>query len=301
MSNLDEEIYMYKTMEEYTDIFPLIYINFIKTGELTNTLEESLKHAITYLEDEEKIKNKINNTIIPNVLMFLGVIAFVFITLLIGVPNVQKVIVSNGGIGSLPKTTLTISIILGGFVQYWYVFIIIIAVMLCIIIRYIHTQEGREDLDNLKYTNPLCGKTLYLLDFTRVIKTVYLNLKNNMRIQDALEISKNVTTNVQMHNTIEKAINNIYFGKSWLEPFEEEKMLSSLSIELLKKGFRGKAIDIIDRTINHLDSEIEDSINRLLKRLLEISYIIIGISLILFILLVVIPYLQIYLGELLIL
>ena len=297
--NYDKGTEMYKTMKEFPDIFPVIYINFIKTGELTNSLETSLKYAVAYLEDEETIRSKVNNTIIPNLFMFFGIILVIFIALLIGVPNLQNTIISNGGVGNVPKTTLLISTILGGFVHYWYVFVIIIAVMLSIIIIYINTDEGKEDLDNLKYKNPLFGKTAYLLDFTRVIRSVYLNLQNNMRVQDALEISKNVTKNVQMHIAIEKAINNLYVGKSWLDTFEEDNMLNTVSIELLKKGFKNKSIEIIDRAINYLDKEIENSVNLLLKRILEISYLIIGIALILFILIVFIPYIQIYLSELL--
>ena len=297
--NYDDGIMMYKTMLNYPKVFPIIYVNFIKTGEVTNTLEESLKHAITYLEDEEKISERIHNTLIPNIAMFFGTIIVIFLALVIGVPWIQKMFSSNGGVSSLPKTTLLLSTIFTGFVHYWYVFVIIIAVMLCIIIRYVNTEEGKADLDNLKYANPIFGKTVYLLDFTRVIKSVYLNLQNNMRVQDALEISKNVTNNTRMIGTIEKSINNLYVGKSWLDPFEEEGMLNSISIELLKKGFRNKSLEIIDRTINYFDKEIENSINSLLKKLLIISYIIIGISLVLFVLMVLIPYMQIYLSQLL--
>lgn len=297
--SIDEEEYMYKVMSNYPDVFPEVYVNFIKTGELTNTIEDALKYANTYLDDELKIRNKVNNTVVPNVIMFFSLIVVIFLALVLGVPYLQKIIISNGGIGNLPKTTLLISNIFSGFVRFWYIFVIIIAVMLCIIIRYVNTPDGREDLDNLKYSNIFIGKVLYLLDFTRVIRSIYLNLQNKMRLQDALEISKNATKNVQMNNLIEAAINNLYLGKSWVEPFEKDERVSAITIELLKKGFGTKSIDIIDRTIKNLDSEIEIEIDKFLKRISEISYIIVGITIVLFILLIFIPYIQIYLSELL--
>ena len=296
---IDEDTYMYEVMEKYHDVFPEVYINFIKTGELTNTMEESLKYADTYLEDDLIIRNKVNNTILPNLIMFVALIVTIFMALVLGVPYLQNVIVSNGGTGSLPSIALTISNIFSGFVRFWYVFVIIIAVMLCIIIKYVNTEEGRADLDNLKYTNIFFGKVIYLIDFTRVIRSVYLNLQNNMRLQDALEISKNVTSNVQMHNLIESSINNLYIGKSWMEPFEKNGIVSSVTIELFKKGFGIKSIEIIDRTIKNLDKEIEMSIDNLLKKISIVSYLIVGIALILFMLLIFIPYIQIYLSEVL--
>ena len=41
--------YMYTTMEYYADVFPYIYINMIKVGELSGSLTQSLQQAIKYL------------------------------------------------------------------------------------------------------------------------------------------------------------------------------------------------------------------------------------------------------------
>mgnify|MGYP003302430060 CR=1 FL=1 len=41
---------MYTTMEYYAGVFPPIYINMIKVGELSGSLTNSLEQAVTYLE-----------------------------------------------------------------------------------------------------------------------------------------------------------------------------------------------------------------------------------------------------------
>ena len=43
--------YMYTTLEYYSDVFPFIYINMIKVGELSGSLTNSLGQAVKYLED----------------------------------------------------------------------------------------------------------------------------------------------------------------------------------------------------------------------------------------------------------
>ena len=52
------------------------------------------------------------------------------------------------------------------------------------------------------------------------MRNMLLNLENGMRIQDALEVSKNVVKNSVMMAMIETSINNIFVGKSWIAPFE---------------------------------------------------------------------------------
>ena len=83
---------IYKTMNQYTNIFPPVYINFIKTGELTGNLKEYLKHAITYLEDEEKIKSKITENLIPSIAVFIGIMLLTIISVFIVIPGFQEIL-----------------------------------------------------------------------------------------------------------------------------------------------------------------------------------------------------------------
>ena len=46
---------MYTTMEYYSDIFPFIYINMIKVGELSGSLTNSLEQAVTYLDSSDAL------------------------------------------------------------------------------------------------------------------------------------------------------------------------------------------------------------------------------------------------------
>ena len=51
--------YMYTTLEYYSDIFPYIYINLIKVGELSGSLDESLRQAVDYLETSTALNKKL--------------------------------------------------------------------------------------------------------------------------------------------------------------------------------------------------------------------------------------------------
>lgn len=42
---------MYTTMEYYGSVFPPIYINMIKVGELSGSLTNALEQAVKYLEN----------------------------------------------------------------------------------------------------------------------------------------------------------------------------------------------------------------------------------------------------------
>ncbi len=300
LKNVDNGKYIYKAMKEHENIFPKIYVNLIKTGELTESLDESLKYCITYLEDEEKIKNTIKNELLPNIILFCGIFITLILAILIGIPSIQNVFSSYGNNFYVPKVTLFVIDSIRYFAKHWYIVVLLIAIIVAILIKLINTDTGKYKFDKFKYTNFLFGRIKFLVDFSRVIRSIFLNLQTKVRIQDALEISKSVINNVYMLDLIEKSINDIYVGKSWLTSFENEELLDPMTIEMLKKGFNVQSREIIQELINYLDKEIKKEVDRILKILPEISYGAVGISILLFIIIVLIPYMQIYLGSFLV-
>ncbi len=296
INNIDEGKYMYKIMKEYPDIFPYIYRNIIKTGELNDLLEEALQHAIVFLKDEESLKSNLERKIIPHIAIFLGNLLMIFLSVLIGIPLIQDIFASNGNIIAIPFGIRVLSFVLDFIIKYWYMLIGATGLIIFGVIGYIHTSRGKTKYDQFKYNNFLMGKLLYLLDFSRFIRCLNINIKNKIRFQDALEVSKNVVDNTCMISTIEKSISNIYVGKSWITPFEKDKILNPIMLEILKKSEKSKTQETLEKVIEYLDVEIEKETKRVMKLLPKISYSIIVILLILFLLIILIPCLQVFLG-----
>lgn len=291
--------HLYKTMKKYNNIFPLVYINFIKTGELTGNLDNALDNAIKYLEDIENTRNKIKGEIIPSVIAFVSILFLIIVSLLFGIPSLQSIIESSNSNIVLPKITLFFVGIINNFIKYWYVYLAIFIGIVIIGIRYINTENGKYKIDYFKYSNFLFGRLIYVIEFSRLLKSVFLNLQNKMRIQDSLEIAKNFTSNTYMISKIEESISNIYLGKSWIAPFENNKFLNPIIIEMIKKGAKNKSLNILESAIEYTDKEIENETNAVLKKMPEILYIIVGIELIFFLIVFLIPCIHIYLSGLL--
>ena len=296
LKGVKEGKYIYKTMKEYNDVFPIVYINLIKTGEFSKTLETSLEYAITYLENEEKLRKKVKNVLLPNLIAFCGIILMLILAVLIVIPNLQNIFITYGINLYLPKFILFFSKIFRIFVKFWYIIAIIISIGIIAFIKFISTDNGKLKIDSLKYNNFICGKLFFLLDFSRIIRCIYLNLQNRMRLEDALEISKQVTKNTFMISLIEKSINNVYTGKPWFDSFEKENILNPIVLELLKKGSKARSIHTLDIALQYIDKQIEKEMSRTLKILPEISYTVVGITLLVFIITILVPCMQIYLG-----
>lgn len=289
--------YMYTTMEYYSNIFPEIYINMIKVGELSGSLTNSLKQAVRYLDDSADISKKVKKIVIPNVIQLIGLIIMLVVGTLVAVPAIQGVYDQVGSKDQINPITLWFSDFIKGVIANWYIPVGIIAIITVGIIFYINTPRGKYNFHYFKYTMPIFGKLIYSLDFSRFIKAMMLNLDNGMRIQDALEVSKNVVSNYVFLSMVETAINNILIGQSWIDPFEKSGLSSSMITEMLKIGMQTDLSEMMQKLVEYMEIDINNTLDKIMKVMPQVMYSIVGVALIFFVLVVLVPLLEVYMGT----
>lgn len=289
--------YMFTTMEYYTDVFPYIYINLIKVGELSGSLDESLRQAVEYLDSSTALTKKIKSILIPNIAQFV----FLFLLLMVGsiyiIPFIQDAFESIGSTEELPKITLAFSAFLSNVQKVWYIPVLAIIGIVVATFFYTRTPRGKYNWDYFKYKMPIFGSLIFAIDFSRLSKAMLLNLRNGMRIQESLEVSKNVVKNFVMLSIIETSINNIIVGESWVKPFEDSGLASPMAIEMLKIGMQTDLVTMTDKLVEYMDMDIDVILQRIVKVLPQVMYSIIGIMLIFITIVVLVPCIQVYMGT----
>ena len=297
LAGVESGDYMYTTMEYYSDIFPYIYINLVKVGELSGSLEESLRQAVEYLDSSNELTKKLKKILIPNIAQFVILLAILFFGSMYVVPIIQDIFAEVGTTDQLPSYTIAFSNFLTAVQQNWFIPTAIIAGIIVGIVLYTRTPRGRYQWDYFKYRMPVFGQLIFAIDFSRLTKAMMLNLRNGMRIQEALEVSKNVVKNLVMLSIIETAINNIIVGDSWVEPFEKSGLAEPMITEMLKIGMQTDLPAMMEKLVEYMDMDIDQIIDRIVKILPQILYSIIGVVIILITIVVLVPCIQVYMGN----
>ena len=289
--------YMYTTMEYYSNVFPYIYINMIKFGELSCSLTQSLQQAVKYLDSNTDTIKKLRGIIIPNLIQLVALVVLLFVGSLYTVPTIQSVYDEVGTEATLPAITIAFSNVIQWIADHWYVPVGIIAIIVAVIVSYINTPKGKYNFDYFKYTMPIFGKLFYSMDFSRLMRAMLLNIENGMRIQDALEVSKNVVNNYVMRAMVETSINNILVGSSWIEPFEKAGLGSTMITEMLKVGMQTDLSEMMEKLLEYMDIDIKNTMDNIMAVLPQVVYSIVGILLIFVVLVVLVPCIQVYMGN----
>ena len=289
--------YMYTTMEYYSNIFPYIYTYMIKVGELSGSLTKSLEQAVKYLETSDTTASRLRKIVIPNVIQLLAIIALLIFGVAYIIPIIQDAFAESGTSQTLPGITLWFVDFCNALGRVWYIPVIIIAAVVGVVVLYINTPKGKYNFHYFKYKMPVFGKLIYAMDFARLMRAMLLNLENGMRIQEALEVSKAVVKNYVMLSIIETSINNILIGASWIEPFENSGLASSMQTEMLKIGMQTDIVEMMRKLVEYMEIDIENLMQKVMAVLPQIVYSIVGIFLIFLVIVIIVPCIQLYMGA----
>lgn len=297
LAGVEDGEYMYTTMEYYSNIFPYLYTNMIKVGELSGNLTKSLEQAVKYMETSTDTSNKLRKIILPNAIQLVLLIGLLIFGVAYIIPLIQESFAAAGATTQLPAITLWFVDFCNQVQQFWYIPVIIIAGIATIIVTYINTPKGKYNFHYFKYKMPVFGSLIYAMDFERLMKAMLLNLENGMRIQEALEVSKSVVKNYVMLSIIETAINNILIGASWIEPFERSGLSSSMETEMLKIGMQTDLTGMMRKLVEYMEIDIENKMQKVMSVLPQIVYAIVGVALIFLVIVIIVPCIQLYMGD----
>ena len=297
LAGVEDGEYMYTTMEYYSNVFPYIYTNMIKVGELSGSLTQSLEQAVKYMETATDTNARLRGIIIPNVAQLLLILGILIFGVVYIIPLIQDAFSQAGSTAQLPDITLWFVDVCNKIATYWYIPILFISVIVGMILVYINTPKGKYNFHYFKYKMPVFGQLIYAMDFSRLMKAMLLNLQNGMRIQEALEVSKSVVKNYVLLSIIETAINNILVGSSWIEPFESSGLSSTMQTEMLKIGMQTDLTEMMEKLVEYMEIDIDNLMKKVMAVLPQIVYSIVGIFLIFLVLVIIVPCIQLYMGD----
>ena len=297
LDGVESGAYMYSIMEYYPDVFPPIYIGIIKTGETSGTLVNSLEQARIYIESTYKIKTKLRSILIPNIAQFIFIILLTFIGILVAIPYVEELYESLGLEDRIPRATQIATKVIKFLVSIWYIILPAIGAIIALFVTYIRTPEGRYKFDLFKYKVPIFGTLINSMDMQKFLNALGLNLANGMRLQDSIDLSKDVVKNTVFLSIVETSKSNLILGEDWIEPFDKSNLFPKMIPEMLKIGMNTDLAEMIVKIEEYVQHEIDRKLERTIKALPEISYAFVGVVIVIFVLVVMVPIIQVYMGS----
>jgi type IV pilus assembly protein PilC len=161
-------------LSQYPQVFSPLYINLVRSAELSGTLDSALNYLANQVEKDYDMRSKIISSLsypafIVGALVIVGFLMFIYVLPpLIGVLKESSV--------ALPITTKILIAVTGIIQNLWWLLILVFACASVGLRYYSQTYGGRYTIDFLKINTPFIGSIfvkIYMARFSRNLSTLW--------------------------------------------------------------------------------------------------------------------------------
>jgi general secretion pathway protein F len=278
-------------LSNHPKIFSSLYINMIRAGEASGTLEKVLFRLVDILDHQAKLKAKITSTLAYPIFMMLFALSLISFLTLVVVPKITELFEKRDI--ELPQLT---KILIGTteFIQdYWYALIIGVLVFFALWRLWISTKRGRRQWDFMRLKFPLLGPLHLKLvcgRFSRILGTM---LESGLTMMKALEVVTTVLQNTHMEDKMEDVKAGVRRGRGLAVPLKEMGFMPPMLINMIDLGQRsGELDDMLKQVADTYDNDVEVTIDALVSLLEPVIIIFMGLFVGILVMSILLPILE---------
>jgi general secretion pathway protein F len=264
-----------RALSKYPTAFSSLYVNMVRAGETSGTLEIVLERLADITEKQQALKNRIQTALAyPIFMLVIGTIVL-FILLTYIVPSITSIFADMNQV--LPTPTRALIFLSDFFKSYWWSIFIIIVALAVMFNRAKKTEKGRFWIDKTTLSLPVIGILAKKLAVSRFARTLGSLLENGVSMLIALDIVKNITGNVLISESVETATIEVGKGQGLGTALSEGGILPQLAIQMIQVGeHSGELETMLNKIADVYENEVETSILRLTSYLEPVMILVMG-------------------------
>jgi general secretion pathway protein F len=275
----------------YPETFSQIYINMVRAGESSGTLEIVLERLADITENQQALTNKIKSMLAYPIIMAIIGSGVLFFLLAYIVPRITTIFRDVDR--ALPAPT-RILISTGDFLKayWWLLFLLLILVFFCF--RAMRKRKkGRYIIDRFLLSMPVAGELMRKLAVARFSRTLGSLLENGVTMLSSLEIVKNITGNVLIAEVVENAAKEVERGNSLGKAIEVHDVFPNLSVQMIQVGEQSGELEaMLNKVADVYENEVESTLVAMTSWLEPVIILVMGVVVAFIVLSIVLPIME---------
>jgi general secretion pathway protein F len=262
-------------LKEHQSVFSDLYVNIVKAGEASGTLDTVLLRLSDFLEKQMALRSRVRSALIYPLFMFFigGSVLFFMITYVI--PKIAKIFEESRK--ALPFITLVLIEISKFLSQNLVVLSLFFIGLFFIAYRFSKTERGRMFFDRLVLRLPVFGKITRMILISRFTRTLGTLLASGLPLLEALEIGEAVVGNGVYVETLKGVRENVREGTSLAGPLRESGVFPPLVTRMITVGEQtGELEEMLGKVADTYDLQVETSVSTLTSLLEPVMILLIG-------------------------
>jgi len=265
-----------EALKKHPTVFPQLMTYMVAAGEASGSLDIIMDRLAVHYEKENKINNKIKGAMIyPIILAFVSIVVVVFLLTFV-MPTFLSMFEGSGV--PLPLPTRILLSMSEGLRNYWYLLLIAVIALTFGVKKYIYSGDGQLSFDKLKLSIPIIKMLNQKIVTARFSRTLSTLLASGIPLLQALENVSNAVGNRYAAEKIMEAREDVRKGINISVPIKKAGIFPPMLDNMISIGEEsGSLDDILDKTANFYDEEVDFAITKMTTLIEPIMIVVMAV------------------------
>ncbi|MEO5326651.1 MAG: type II secretion system F family protein [Magnetococcus sp. THC-1_WYH] len=266
------------SLEDYSpQLFDEIFVNVTRAGMNSGRLPEALTQISEYLTKADAIGNKVRSAVAYPMFMLAAFFTVFNLMVFFILPRFDNLFKSFKK--ELPIPTQILLAIGNFWRDNWFVILTVMGIAMAAWIWWITNQYGRLIWDEFKLKIPLLGRLWRLTAMARFLRTFAVQLHNEVRLLEALELAASVTGNRYIEEVLYQITNDVATGISITQSFEEYEIFHGIVLQMVATGEETGALDeLLISAADYFERILDNQVQIITGLINPILTVVIGIA-----------------------
>lgn len=246
------------SMRRQNGVFPDMLCNMVEAGEASGSLDKSFTRMAIQFEKDAKLESAVKKALIYPIVLIVVMIGVVFAMMTFVIPRFMGMFEEIGG--DLPVVTKALIAVSDFFVAYWWLILIVGAVLAIGYKMFIGTDKGKYIVDKIKLKIPALGPVQTKSACARLGRTLCTLLGAGVPMIDALDITARSMDNVHYKIAMKEAKDQVTRGVTLSRPLKTCGLFPPMVIHMVSIGEETGNIEaMLENVADYYEEDVQNA------------------------------------------
>lgn len=264
-------------LAKHPKIFDNLYVSMVRAGEVAGNLDVVLSRLADFLENNQKIKGKVQAAMVYPVLMMVIGMVLMAIMMVAVIPQITDMFKQSGK--TLPLKTRFL-IAMSDFIRTW-ILLLVPAIIASIVgfRAWAKSPTGRPMWHRFILKIPVVGKLNRKINMARFSRTLGTMLESGVPMLRSLDTAKEIVGNVVIRKVIEDAKTAVTEGESLAVTLKRSGHFPPSVTHMIATGEKsGQLEQMLTRVADDNESEVDRDLQRLTSLLEPLMLVVMAVG-----------------------
>ena len=261
---------------KHPEVFSNVYLSLVRAGEVSGTLDDSLKRIAMQEEKDAKMMSSIKGAMVMPIITLVVIFVVFLYMMLEVVPQVEGLYDDLGQ--DLPALTMAFVAIKNFILNFWWLAGLIIAGIVVGFMQYRKTEHGIRTMAKFKLNVPMFNGLFRMLYMARLARISQILLSTGVAVLDTLQIAGESTNNVIVMDEVKDAMDKVQAGKAMSEALKDHQYILPLIYQMAAIGEQsGKMDEMLGKAAQVFEDDLDAKVAAISSAIEPVMMILLAI------------------------